>query len=58
MFFKGLPIPVQAIMTVGFYLSFRNDEVIFFRFSVRDEQRTDSHGYHLVPFDGQYRTLR
>jgi len=27
--FKGLPIPLQAIMTVGFYLSFRNDEVIF-----------------------------
>jgi CDP-diacylglycerol--serine O-phosphatidyltransferase len=28
-YFKGLPIPVQAIMIVGFYLSFRNNLNLF-----------------------------
>ncbi|MCH8495929.1 MAG: CDP-diacylglycerol--serine O-phosphatidyltransferase [Balneolales bacterium] len=28
-YFKGLPIPVQAIMIVGFYLSFRNNLDVF-----------------------------
>ncbi len=28
-YFKGLPIPVQAIMIVGFYLSFRDNLAIF-----------------------------
>lgn len=28
-FFKGLPIPVQALMTVGFYLTFRNSPEVF-----------------------------
>lgn len=32
-YFKGLPIPVQAIMTVGFYLTFRNDSELFSSFN-------------------------